>query len=85
MSQPFSTEAAVKLIGYCRDVDQARYLIENSTLLGVIHEVLTQPDARSRSEQELCTRSREALGGKLFLDDFRRHLDWFRGVGLWDL
>ncbi|QDU60640.1 hypothetical protein Pan216_14870 [Planctomycetes bacterium Pan216] len=81
--ETFSAEEAAKLIIHCQNVEQARYLIEHAAILGPIHDVLTEQGAQERSDNALMLRYREATGRKMFLDDFRRYLDWFREVGLW--
>ena len=83
MAEKFSAEHAERLIGHCQNVDQARYLIENSAVLGPIHQILSEPDAKQCSENELLRRYCQATGEKKYLDEFRHYLDWFRDVGLW--
>lgn len=83
MGEGFSADEAIKLIGFCETIDQARFLIEHAVTLGPMWDILAESEGAPISESEWLERYKSRTGRRMFLDDFRRYGDWFRDAGLW--
>lgn len=81
MSNRYSAEHARKLVGRCRNLDDARFLIENSALLGPLHALLASQNGNAVPPATLRHTLEHETAIEVSDEDVIRCRDWLGAIG----
>lgn len=77
----YSAKDAARLVGHCRNVDDARYLIENSAVLGAIDALLARGGGFGADPVAIQAELARNGPPSVSLAEVERALDWLAAVG----
>lgn len=77
----YSAKDAARLVGHCRNVEDARYLIENSAVIGAIDGLLTRGGGFGADPAAIHAELARKGPPSVSLAEVEHALDWLAAVG----